>query len=191
MTDDSYMAGRQRCEAIGVSSLFHDASAGTPDEKHVGFIDWDSFDLLKRPQDFRQEAKRQMMSLGVGDLYVFQTLKGAHGFTPDLMPRRICERFEERMENWGGDGFHRFMGYVNGESVLRVTPKPGEGAGPRLIAHLSVAANPVWSGTHFDFFKELHPAMKTPQGTRWESGGLRLHRYDTTAQLAEKLVEAV
>lgn len=192
-----------RCRVVGVSSLLLDERQGTDGEKHVVFVDLDDREKVEtRWEAFTQHLHRVSMRWGVGCWHLFRTLKGYHLFSPYLFSRRGTERIEEDLEAWGGDGFHRFMGYVNGQTVLRVTRKPGEPeGGPEHVRSFrySLIGEPrrrpddweprraEWSAPHQRFFEDLHDGLPSPPwGDPTEgSGEVRLEEYTTTAKPQE------
>ena len=119
---------KAKIECVGIHSLFFEAHrAGTDLERHVLLVDLDEKTALTDPRAFRVELRRAMRAHGIPDVWILETRKGVHVFSPWLQSRRHTERFEEALEAFGSDGFHRWMGYKNGGTVLRITPKPGEG----------------------------------------------------------------
>lgn len=199
-------------EAVGVHSLFSEADRnGTDRERHVSQLDLDSKEPLLKPREFREDALRAMRAHGLMDLYLFETRKGVHGWSPWLQSRRFAERFETAFFKWKGDDFHAQMGWKNGGTVLRYTPKPGEGdlcagdgtpmpdcprcfgtgwTGPRYVVHFRLppellAPWSFWSKTHYDFMAARYelPAhvRPVPEDRGVECDGLRVERYYTYA----------
>lgn len=175
-----------KCRMVGLHSLFLDDTIGTSQERHVIFCDLDRSehrkDPLKDPKAFKEHLHKVMEKYGVGTAYVFQTLKGVHVVSPCLVSRQRAERFEEALEEWGSDGFHRFMGYKNGGTVIRVTEKPGE----QGIKHIWTVNNDQGvlpnSGPHWRFLESLY-ALEPPVGFFLNgSGEVRLEAYDTVAR---------
>ncbi len=175
----------QKCRMVGLHSLFIDGNEGTNQERHVVFCDLDRSphrrDPLKEPKAFKDAVQHQMQRFGVSVAYLFKTLKGVHVVSPCLMARRDAERFEEALEEWGADGFHRFMGYKNGGTVIRVTPKPGEGR-IQLLGTITCPGHLPLSGPHLDFLSDLYPISKPPGVLMRGCGEVRLEAYDTVAR---------
>lgn len=180
-----------KCRVVGLHSLFLDGLEGTEAERHVVFCDLDRVphhrDPAEEPTAFKEALRRVMHRHQVADAYLFRTLKGVHVIAPTLMSRREAERFEEALEDWGSDGFHRFMGYKNGGTVMRVTAKPGESGGPKFVGHVTAAVSDPrpYSGAHFDFLNDLHNGhLPVPRGERAASTEeLRFEEYDTVARI--------
>lgn len=115
-------------ECVGLHSLFDEPDRnGTDRERHVAQVDIDSKLPLTEPAKFRADALRAMRAHGLMDAYVFESRKGAWLWSPWLNTRRFSERFETSFSAYKGDDFHAMMGWKNGGTVLRITPKPGEG----------------------------------------------------------------
>ncbi|HLE96159.1 MAG TPA: hypothetical protein VI997_02210 [Candidatus Thermoplasmatota archaeon] len=169
-----------RC--VGVSSLFLDGLEGTESERHVVFCDLDSKRPIHEPGGFRTLVRRVMDQFDVGTFYAFETLKGVHLVSFSLYPRRLTERIEERFRSWGSDDTHQNMSYRNGQAIMRVTPKPGEGQGPRYVAHFTRPTERPYSSPHFAFFRSKH-GIPAPSGVPVGSvdGDVRLEAYDTYA----------
>lgn len=182
---------REPVQAVGLASLLYDGTEGTDAERHVVFVDLDAKTCLDRPRDFRADLARVAERFGITRWHLFETQKGVHVVAFELLPRQDAERVEEALEAWGGDGFHRFMGYVNGGSVLRITAKRGEGAGPRYLGSIAGVREPrvAWSGAHVDFFASLladrGERLAHAGAPLWRRDGeLRLEAYETTQAVA-------
>lgn len=183
------------CEAVGLHSLYLDDKTGTDEERHVIFCDLDPVEgvtldpLGKDCQRFQDDLRRTMKRFGVKDAYLIKTLKGLHVFAPTLLLRRETERFEESLNKYGSDGFHQYMGYRNGGSVLRVTAKPAEPNGPvfikRVRSGLGVDETKKWSHVHWSFMADLHgdefPYPSFPSKADMLADEIRLEAYETTA----------
>lgn len=178
------------CRVTGMHSLFLDDRQGTDEERHVILCDLDPSPQSRDPftdSRFRGDLRRAMRRFNVQDVYLFKTLKGMHVFSPCLVSRRQAERFEEDLEDYGSDGFHRFMCYKAGGSVLRVTAKPGEGKGQRYVGRVRLPPVPSpreWSWPHWRFMADLHdlPEPSSPTACNKATSHLRLETYDTWAR---------
>lgn len=195
-----------RIPCVGIHSLFAEPDrVGTDRERHAVLGDLDDKRALREPAAFRKDVRRAMRAHGIPSIYVLESRKGVQLFSPWLQSRRHTERFEEALEEWGSDGFHRIMGWRNGGTVLRVTPKPGEGekclcpldtlscprcfdvgwTGQRFICAIvepdAIAPWSYWSIDHWTFMRDrfgLQPAPE-PSDRGVTGGGVRLEHYWT------------
>jgi hypothetical protein len=186
-------------ECVGMHSLFSEPDRnGTDRERHILQVDLDDKAALARPKEFREDVLRLMRSYGIMDTYVFETMKGVHLWSPWMNSRRFMERFSEDIgRRWGGDRIQRMVGWRNGGTMLRVTPKPGEGApcqhpggtvsepkswpiadcpwclgtgwtGPRYVAHLRLKPN---EAQPWSFWSGTHfDFMAKARNLKWFAG---------------------
>ena len=174
----------QRCSAVGTHSLLLDHRQGTDDELHTFQADLDSHLAIRRPAQFRATLQSAMMEFDVPTVWVILTLKGVHLASPHVARRFKTERFEGRFMEWGADTTHGTASYRNGGSVLRATPKPGEGDGPRAWFTMHVEPPLVrprpWSLQYAHFWMGLHPTLELPRtGDMVKARGLRLESYES------------
>ena len=186
------------CRMVGVSSILLDGNEATPSARHIFTVDVDpkpGGSDPREPEVFRRDfmpyVRDRMEWFGIHTLWVFRTLKGLHLISPCLADLRTVKRFQSDFLRWGGDDGHGLMTWRNGQSIIRVTAKPGEGEGPRLIRSVHLDGDRAWSGPHFDFFAMHREGVRPPKnlGARVEANGeVRLESYDTTAMKTEQTI---